>query len=162
MPETINEQIAVWIAAAIDGQADPDATFTLTAVRPKILDFDFPKMAHGDVVIELEKIKTVSKTTVESRTELGTWRLTGVIRELPANTAAGTVLSRMAGTIRTLMFAGQESGNPVTGGKACGGLANNIDCPETLLGPIPGGVVAEVTVTVEYKTALADPYAGPT
>ncbi len=156
MPETINEQIAAWIATAIDGQLDPDATFTLAAVRPKILDWDFPKMAHGDVVIELVTIGTVSKTTVESRTELATWRLTGVIRELPADTAADTVLSRMAETIRTLMFAGNS------GGKACGGLANKIDCPKQDRGSIAAGVIAEVTVTVEYKTALADPYAGPT
>jgi hypothetical protein len=155
MAETINEQIAAWINDAIDGQADPDATFTLRAVRPKILDWDEAKFQHADVLIELVSIETQSKTTVQSRTELGTWLLTGIIRELPDNTAADTIATRMAKTIQALMLAGNVAG------QACGGLALNVACPKIVFGAGRGFVGAEVTVTIKYQTALADGYAGP-
>ena len=153
--EPIVEQIAVWIEDAIDGVQDPGATLTLRAVRPKILDWQAEDFKHGDVIMELVDGGTLSKTTVESREELGTWKLYGIIRTLPDNTAADTVLSRMAETIRKTLLAGNDLG------QACGGLATNIDCPEVTYSIMSGGVVAEVTVQVTYETALADGYAAP-
>jgi len=152
--EAIVERIAVWIEEAIDGVQDPGATLTLRAVRPKILDWQASDFIHGDVIIELIDGGTLSKTT-SSRTELAEWRLYGIIKTLPANTAADTVLSRMAETIRKTLLSGNKRG------QACGGLALNIDCPDVTYSIMSGGVVAEVTAQVKYVTALADGYKTP-
>jgi len=152
--EAIVERIAVWIEEAIDGVQDPGATLTLRAVRPKILDWQASDFIHGDVIIELIDGGTLSKTT-SSRTELAEWRLYGIITTLPANTAADTVLSRMAETIRKTLLSGNKRG------QACGGLALNIDCPDVTYSIMSGGVVAEVTAQVKYVTALADGYKTP-
>ena len=154
MAEAIIEQIAAWIEGEIDGVQDPGATLTLRAVRPKILDWQADDFKHGDVIIEIVDSGTLSKT-ISSRTELGEWKLYGIITTLPADTAADIVLSRMAETIRRTLLAGNVSG------QACGGLALNIDCPEVNYSNMSGGVVAEVTVQVTYITALADGYAAP-
>ena len=151
MAETIHEQIAQWITAAIDGQADPGGTITLRAVRPKILDWSVEDFVHGDVIIEAADIKTQSKTS-RTRTELGTWGLYGVIRRLPADTAADTVMSRMIETIRRLLMAGNSAG------RACGGLAYNIDCSEGTFDVMTGGVIAFVTAAVLYPTNVFDGY----
>jgi len=152
--EPIVERIAVWIEEAIDGVQDPDATLTLRAVRPKILDWQASDFKHGDVIMELVDGGTLSKTT-SSRKETAEWRLYGIITKLPADTAADTVLSRMAETIRRTLLSGNKRG------QACGGLALNIDCPEVNYSIMSGGVVAEVTVQVTYVTALADGYKTP-
>ena len=151
MAETIHEQIAQWITDAIDGKADPAATMTLRAVRPKILDWSVEDFVHGDVIIEAADIKTQSKTS-QSRTELGTWGLYGIIRQLPADTAADTVISRMIETIRRLLMAGNVAS------RACGGLAYNIECSEGSFDVMTGGVVAFVTAGVLYPTGLYDGY----
>lgn len=145
--EAIVEKIAEWIEGAIDGVQDPDATLTLRAVRPKILDWQAQDFKHSDVIMELVSSVTQGMTTVESREELGTWKLYGIIKTLPADTAADTVLSRMAETIRRTLL-----------GQTCGGLALNIDCIEVNYSIMSGGVVAEVTVQVTYETSLADGY----
>lgn len=149
--EAIVERIAVWIEEAIDGVQDPGATLTLRAVRPKILDWQASDFKHGDVIMELIDGGTLDKT-ISSRTELAEWRLYGIITILPADTAADTVLSRMAETIRRTLLSGNKRG------QACGGLALNIDCPETTYSIMAGGVVAEVTAQVKYVTDLADGY----
>jgi len=149
--EPIVEKIAIWIEEEIDGVQDPDATLTLRAVRPKILDWQASDFKHGDVIIELIDGGTESKTT-SSRTELAEWRLYGIIRTLPADTAADTVLSRMAETIRRTLLAGNVQG------QACGGLALNIDCPDVTYSIMSGGLVAEVTAQIKYVTDLADGY----
>jgi len=149
--EAIVERIAVWIEEAIDGVQDPGATLTLRAVRPKILDWQALDFKHGDVIMEIIDGGTLSKTT-SSRTELAEWRLYGIITTLPADTAADTVLSRMAETIRKTLLSGNKRG------QACGGLALNIDCPEVTYSIMSGGVVAEVTAQIKYVTALADGY----
>jgi len=149
--EAIVERIAVWIEEAIDGVQDPGATLTLRAVRPKILDWQASDFKHGDVIMEIIDGGTLSKTT-SSRTELAEWRLYGIITTLPADTAADTVLSRMAETIRKTLLSGNKRG------QACGGLALNIDCPEVTYSIMSGGVVAEVTAQIKYVTALADGY----
>lgn len=149
--EAIVERIAVWIEEELDGVKDPGATFTLRAVRPKILDWQAENFKHGDVIIELIDSATLSKTT-SSRTEVAEWRLYGVVTELPDNTSADTVLSRMAETIRRTLLSGNQ------GGQACGGLALNIDCPEATYSIMSGGVVAEVSAHVRYVTDLADGY----
>lgn len=156
MAEPIIEQIAAAIETAIDGVQDPDATLTMRAVRPTILDWQAEDYKHGDVIIELIELGTQGQTTVESRDEQGTWKLYGIIRTLPANTAADTVLARMAETIRRTLLALNVSG------QACGGLAVHIECPEVIYSIMTGGVVAEVSVQVEFETALADGYAAPT
>lgn len=152
--EAIVEKIGVWIEGAIDGVQDHGATLTLRAVRPKILDWQAQDFKHGDVIIELVDGGTISKTT-SSRDELAEWRLYGIITTLPANTAADTVLSRMAETIRKALLSGNKRG------RACGGLAKNIDCPEVNYSIMSGGVVAEVTCQVTYVTDLADGYKTP-
>lgn len=155
MAEPVIEQITDWINDALDGQQDPDATLTLRSVRPVVLEPDDRNFRHGDVVIEITDIKTQQKTASDSRTELASWILHGVIRELPASTAADTMLARMGETIRRLLLAG------LAGGQACGGLALDIDCPETSYELIEGGVVVRVTVAVRYMTALKDGYEAP-
>lgn len=149
--EPIVERIAVCIKDAIDGVKDPDATLTLRAVRPKILDWQAEDFKHGDVIMELVDGGTLSKTT-SSRDELGEWRLYGIIKTLPADTAADTVLCRMAETIRRELLKWNKRG------QAFGGLALNIDCPEVNYSIMSGGVVAEVTCQVTYVTDLADGY----
>ena len=149
--EPIVERIAEWIEGEIDGVQDPGATLTLRAVRPKILDWEASNFKHGDVIMEIIEGATLNKTT-SSRTEVAEWRLYGIIRTLPANTSADTVLSRMAETIRRTLLSGNQRG------QACGGLAQNIDCPETTFSIMSGGVVAEVTAHVRYVTDLADGY----
>jgi len=151
MAETIHEQIAQWMAAAIDGESDPAGSITLRAVRPKILDWNIDDFKHSDVIIEAADIKTQSKTS-QSRTELGTWGLYGIIRQLPADTAADTVISRMIETIRRLLMAGNS------GGRACGGLAYNIECSEGTFDVMTGGAVAFVTAGVLYPTDVFDGY----
>jgi len=152
MAETIHEQIALWIAAALNGKKDPDATLTLKAIRPKVLDWNVDDFNHGDVVIEAGPIKTVSTTTRESRTEEAIWTCYGIIRTLPAETAADTMISRMIETQRRILLAGNS------GGQACGGVAVRIDCPSASFGICAGGLIAEVTVNVLYRTALLDGY----
>jgi len=152
--EAIVERIAVWIKEAIDGVQDPGATLTLRAVRPKVLDWQASDFKHGDVIMEIIDGGTLSKTT-SSRTELAEWRLYGIITTLPADTAADTVLSRMAETIRKTLLNGNKRG------QACGGLALNIDCPDVTYSIMSGGVVAEVTAQIKYVTALADGYKTP-
>jgi len=151
MAEPIVEKIAEWIEGEIDGMQDPDATLTLRAIRPKILDWQASDFKHGDVVIEFVDGGTISKTT-SSRDELAEWKLYGIITTLPANTSADTVLSRMAETIRRTLLSGNKRG------QACGGLALNIDCPEVNYSIMSGGVVAEVTCQVTYVTAVSDGY----
>lgn len=149
--EALVERIAEWIEGELNGVQDPGATLTLRAVRPKILDWDTSNFKHNDVVIEFIDGVTESKTT-SSRTEVAEWRIYGIITTLPADTAADTVLSRMAETIRRTLLSGNKAG------QACGGLAQNIDCPECAYTIMPGGVVAEVTARVRYVTDLADGY----
>ena len=152
MNETIHEQISQWIAAALDGKQDPDATLTLKAIRPKVLDWGVEDFKHGDVVIEAGPLTTESRTTVQSRTEMGEWTCYGIIRTLPPDTVADTVISRMIETIRRLLLAGNASG------RACGGAAVRIDCPAASFEICTGGLIAGVTVNVLYRTALLDGY----
>ena len=158
MNETIHEQIAQWIAAALDGKQvepgvpPPDKTLTLQAVRPKVIDWNIEDFKHGDVVIEAGPLTTESRTTVQSRTEMGEWTCYGIIRTLPPDTVADTVISRMIETIRRLLLAGNKAG------LACEGLATCIDCPAASFLTCSGGVIAQVTVNVRYRTALFDGY----
>jgi len=153
MSETVHEQIAVWITAALEGKQDPDETMTLRAIRPKILDWNVEDFQHDDVIIEAGPFATESRTTVQSRTESAEWDLYGIIRTLPEDTAADTIISRMIETIRRLLLAGNVQG------QACGGLALRIDCPSSEFGIFNGGLIAQVKVNVLYQTALADGYA---
>jgi len=155
MSEPIIEQIADWINDALDGQADPDGTLTLKSIRPKILDWQESDCAHGDVIIQLISIKTESSTMVGSRTESAIFNLYGIVRTLPADTKADTVLARLIETIRRSLFAGN------TLGKACNSLALSIDCPGVELAVFNGGLEAIVTAEVVYQTALKDGYAAP-
>jgi len=141
--EAIVERIAVWIVEAIDGAHDPGATLTLRAVRPKILDWRVEDFKHGDVIIEFIKAGPYLITT-SSRIKLAEWQLYGIITTLPANTDADDVLERMADTIRKTLLSGNKRG------RACGGMALNIDCPEVTYSIMSGGVVAKMTVQVRF------------
>jgi len=149
--EPIVERIAVWIKDAIDGAQDEDQTITLAAVRPTIVDWNVEDYKNNDAIIEI-----IDKVTLEKagskRKEVAEWKIYGIIRELPANTAADTHLCRMCETIRRVMFRGNVKG------QACGGLALNIDCPEDNFSIMTGGIVAEVTVQVQYWTAIDSGY----
>lgn len=155
MAEPIVEQIGQWIANAIDGKKDPDNTLTLRSVRPKILDWEPSDFRHGDVIIELVSSETQSKRTTGSRTELATWKLYGIICELPEDTVADTVLARIAETIRKTLLAGNSAG------RACGGIALNIDCPKMDYANFVGGILAMGEVKVMYMTNLFDGYSAP-
>ena len=152
MAEPVIEQIAQWINDALDGKQDPDKTLTLRAVRPKILDWNVQDFKHGDVIIEADSISTQNKTLDDSRGELAGFKCYGIIRTLPADTAADTIISRMIETIRRLLLAGNS------GGKACGSLALHIDCPAASFDVMDGGVIADVDVQVTYRTGLNDGY----
>ena len=151
MSEPIIEQIADWINDALDGVTDTDGTFTLRSIRPTILDWSQLQLIHGDVIIELGSIETVSRTA-SSRTEEAMFKLNGIITELAAGVKADTVLARFAETIRKTILAGNTSGT------ACGGLAVNIDCPAVDYEPIEGGVCTIVTCRVRYFTNYKDGY----
>lgn len=158
MSETIHEQIAQWIAAALDGKQDPDATMTLRAVRPKILDWSVNDFRHDDVIIEAggdgneKAITTESFTTNRTRTESAKWNIYGIVRKLPEDTVADTVVSRMIETIRRILLAGN------VGGRACDGLAERIDCPSADFEIFTGGLIAYVEVNVRYQTTGFDGY----
>ena len=149
--EPIVEKIAVWLSEAIDGVQDPDGTFTLRSVRPTVIDWQAEDFNHGDVILEIQEGQTLDGTTT-SKKELAEWRLYGIVTTLPADTAADTVLTRVAETIRRTMLGGNKRG------QACGGLAHKIHCPKAEYSDMPGGVVVEVTVLVEYWTSLFDGY----
>ena len=141
--EAIVERIAVWIEEELNGVQDPGATLTLRAVRPKILDWQASDFKHGDVIIEFIKSGPYDITT-SSRIELAEWKLYGIITTLPDNTDADTALEHMAETIKNILLNGNKRG------RACGGMAVNIDCPEVLYREMTGGVVAEMTVQVRF------------
>ena len=149
--EPIVEQIAVWVTEEIDSVQDPAESLTLRAVRPNILDWDASDFLHGDVIIELIDGVTDSKTT-SHRHEIAEWRLYGIIKTLPEDISADTMLSRMAETIRRTLLNGNKRG------QSCGGLALNIDCPDVTYSIMSGGVVAEVTAHIKYVTDLYDGY----
>lgn len=154
MSEPIHEQIAQWIQSALDGAQDPDLTLTLRAVRPRNLDWSVTdqNFKHNDVIIAAIDFDTQNKTASISRGELAKFKCYGIIRTLPANTAADTVVSRMIETIRRKLMAGNS------GGRACNDLAYHIDCPKGIFGVMDGGLVAEVDVQVTYRTGLLDGY----
>lgn len=154
MSEPIIEQIGQWIESAVDGAQDPEQTMTLRAVRPGVLDWNVTDYRHGDVIIEAQSLETQSKTN-QSRLELGVWKLYGIIRELPAASAADAVIARMIETIRRTLMAGNSQA------VACGGLAAWIDCAQAAFGIFEGGLIAEVTASVMYGTKILDGYAAP-
>jgi len=158
MSEPIIEQIAQWINDALDGVSDDDGTLTLRSIRPKILDWEPSHYWHGDVIIVLGLLKTVSKTTVESRTELATFILEGIIKKLPEDTYADVFASRMAETIRRTMLAGNKYLEPVNPPPS---PTMNIDCPEFNIAPFEGGIEVIVTCNFKYQTALKDGYTEP-
>jgi hypothetical protein len=149
--EAIIERIAVCITDAIDGASDPDATFTLNVIRPKILDWQEEEFKHGDVIVELIEGGTTGKTS-SSRQEVAEWSLYCIVRTLPADTVADVILCRFSETIRKKLLSCNKKG------KAFGGLALEIDCPRWLYYNIPGGIVVETTVQVTYYTDLKNGY----
>ena len=155
MSEPIIEQIAAWIENALEGVQDPDSTITLRSVRPVILNWADLELIHGDVIIEQASGNTESRRTTSSRTEQEIFRLNGIVTDLPADTAADTMLNRVRETIRRTMLAANANG------QAMGGLAKNVDCSEYSYEPIDGGVAVVVTCEVMYMTALLDGYSAP-
>jgi hypothetical protein len=153
MAEAIIEQIAVWIKDALDGVQDPDGTITLRSIRPKIINWQELQLDHGDCIIEIASIENVAQTTVESKFKTAMFRLNGIITELPADTAADTVLFRMCETIRRTVLAGYSE-RPKFGGLS----VLNISCPSIDFEPIEGGLAVIVNCKVEYSTDLFDGY----
>lgn len=141
--EKVIEQISEWIKEEINGLQDPDGILTLRAVRPKIVDWEVSNFKHGDVVMELGNIEPYDVTTT-SRLQLGLWKLYGIITMLPANTTADDMLGLMSELIRSKLLSGNKHG------RACGGLALNISCPDTSYGSMSGGVVTEMTVNIRF------------
>jgi len=137
--ETLVERIAKWIEEEITGVQD----FTLRIVCPKILDWQVSDFKHGDVIMEfINIVPHPALITTTSRAELATWKLYGIIRTLPENTDADTMLDHMSETIKKVLLS--------KSGRACGGLAVSINFPEIFYRDMAGGVVAEMTVQVGF------------
>lgn len=141
--EEIIKQISEWIEGELNGLQDPDATLTLRAVRPKVVDWQVTDFKHGDVIMELGNVEPYDITT-SSRLWLGEWKLYGIITTLPDDTDADDMLDLMSEMIRGKLLSGNKRG------RACGGLALNISCPDTSYGIMAGGVVTEMTVNIRF------------
>ena len=150
MPEPIIEQIADWIFDALDTVQDPDETFTLSAIRPQMEEWDKTSFSHGDCIIENDSLETVRFST-ESREEKGIWKIYGIVATLPDNTSLDIVMNRMSETIRRNLMGGNLKG------KACGGVATHLNCPNVMYAP---GPMVVVTVEVSYWTHVHDGYDG--
>jgi hypothetical protein len=148
--ESIHEQIAQWLAAALDGQSDPDGIITLRAVRPKILDWTVEDFKHGDCIILADRIKIKGdgyetiETLYGSRSQIGTWWIQVVIRQLPEDISGDAYINKVMEMVQSILLAGNS------GGRACNGLALNIDCPEMNFEMCIGGLIAEIIVNIEY------------
>ena len=141
--EKVVEQISEWIEEEINGLQDPDATLTLRVVRPKIVDWQVTDFKHGDVIMEFVNVEPYEITS-SSRMWLGEWKLYGILTTLPAGKDADDILDLMSEMIRSKLLSGNRHG------RACGGLALNISCPDTSYGSMAGGVVTEMTVNIRF------------
>lgn len=141
--EKIVEQISEWIKEEIAGLQDPDGILTLRVVRPKIVDWQVSDFKHGDVVMEFGNKEPYDVTTT-SRLWLGEWKLYGIITTVPDNSDADDMLDLMSELIQSKLLGGNKHG------RACGGLALNISCPDTNYGSMTGGVVTEMTVNIRF------------
>lgn len=141
--EKIVKQISEWIEEELNGLQDPDKILTLRTVRPKIVDWQVTDFKHGDVVMEFVNVEPYDITT-SSRLWLGEWKLYGIITTLPDNTDADDMLDLMSDLILSKLLSGNKRG------RACGGLALNIRCPDTSYGSMAGGVVTEITVNIRF------------
>lgn len=141
--EKVIEQISEWIEEEINGLQDPDKILKLRVVRPKIVDWQVTNFKHADVVMEFGSSEPYDITT-SSRLWLGVWKLYGIITTLPDNTDADDMLDLMSELIRSKLLNGNKHG------RACGGLALNISCPDTSYGSMAGGVVTEITVNIRF------------
>jgi len=154
MSEPILEQIAQWIASAVDGVSDDTGTVSLNVVRSTMIDWELPQFRHGDVLLELESMdEDTEHGSLDARVEIATWAIYGIVVTLPDDTAADTILARTSETIRRALLAGNTAGN-----QACDGLAIQIDCPSTQYARAPGMALAVVTCKVMYQTRILDPY----
>ena len=143
MAKAIIERIANWIKDAIDGVQDTVAILTFNVVCPKIVDWQVQDFKHGDVIMEFVTAGPGEiKTTSGSCEEVADWSLYAIITKLPDNMDADTVLDHMAETIQRALLSGNKRG------RACGGLALNIGCPEIKYGAMAGGLVIDVSVRV--------------
>ena len=141
--EQIIKQISEWIEEEINGLRDPDGILTLRVVRPKVVDWQVSNFKHGDVIIEFGNKEPYDVTTT-SRMWLGEWKLYGIITTLPDNTDADDMLDLMSELIQSKLLSGNKHG------RACGGLALNISCPDISYGSMTGGVVTEMTVNIRF------------
>ena len=141
--EKVVDQISEWIEEEINGLQDPDGILTLRTVRPKIVDWQVTDFKHGDVIMEFVNVEPYDITST-SRLWLGEWKLYGIITTLPDNTDADDMLDLMSEMIRSTLLGGNKMG------RACGGLALNISCPDTSYGSMAGGVVTEMTVNIRF------------
>jgi hypothetical protein len=140
----IAARIADWIAEAVDGSSDPDGTLTLNIVEPEIIDFAENHFDNYNVFLIAVDEDVKTETIRPSRLATALIRLSAVMTSLPAGAAAGTVLARVAETIRRAVLAGNSRG------RACNGLALNLDCPMTKFAPGPGCEFAVVDCFVKY------------
>ena len=141
--EQVIKQISEWIEEEINGLQDPDGILTLRVVRPKIVDWQVTDFKHGDVIMEFVNVEPYDITS-SSRLWLGEWKLYGIITTLPDNTDADDMLDLMSELIQSKLLSGNKHG------RACGGLALNISCPDTSYGSMTGGVVTEMTVNIRF------------
>jgi len=63
---------------------------------------------------------------------------------VPDGSDADDMLDIMSELIRGKLLGGNKHG------RACGGLALNISCPDTNYGSMSGGVVTEMTVNIRF------------
>ncbi len=136
------KKIAQWIAEALDGVTDPDETLTLNVIQPGILDTFESHFADGDVFVIGEDDVLDTESTEPSRLVTALIKVYGVA--VRTGETADKLLSRITETIRRTLLAGNSKG------RACDGLALNIDCPSYRFGSVPGMAITEVNVFVKY------------
>jgi len=134
--------IVAWIADAINGARDPDETITLNVIQPTILDAFENHFDNGNVFVIGESDNMEAVTTEPNRIIEALIKVFGIVTK--ANLPAQTLLNRINETIRRILLAGNEKG------RACGGLALNIDCKKSDFHSLPGMAVSELDVRVKY------------
>jgi len=136
------KKIAQWIAEQLEGVTDPDGTLTLKVIQPGILDIFESHFENGNIFVIGEDDDMETETTEPSRLITTLIKVYGIA--VRTGETADKLLSRITETIRRTLLAGNSKG------RACDGLALNIDCPSYRFGSAPGMAITEVNVYVKY------------
>jgi hypothetical protein len=136
------KKIVQWVADALDGVSDPDGTLTLNVIQPGILDVFESHFANGNVFVIGEDDVMETETAEPGRLVTALIRVYGLI--VQATEITDKLLARITETVRRTLFAGNSAG------RACDGLALNIDCPDSGFHAGPGCSIARIDVFIKY------------